>query len=93
MDKKLLLKIKNDVLKKFPEFKGIAPKITTKAMPDHRQLSKKLTLGAGMAKMTKKITSMRFSKAVKTADNVKLERHLIVTMDENGEILKITESR
>lgn len=91
IDDKKINRIIRDVLNKFPEFKGIEPKITEKVVPPQHGVYKKLSLG--VPKVFRKFFSLQFKRVVKTADAVKLERILIVTLDEQGEIIKISQTR
>ena len=89
--KKTIDRVKKRVLKRFPEFKGIKPKITEKRIKPQDILYKKLSMGA--PKQVKKVFSMKFKKRIRTADKTEIERILTITLDEAGEIIKITQSR
>ncbi|HEX7320177.1 MAG TPA: hypothetical protein VF399_07470 [bacterium] len=93
LDTKRLSQIAQDIIKKFPEFKGVIPKIVQKIIPVQSQAQIRKKLAIGMLMQRKRITSLRFTKAIKTADAAKIERYLVVTIDEKGEIIKITHSK
>jgi len=86
-----LKKIKKKISSEFPEFKGIEPKITEKIVTPQKGIYRKLTLG--VPKIVKKVYSLKFTKKIKTVDAVKMERILIVTLNEQGEIIKVSQSR
>lgn len=91
IDRKKINKIKRKILKEFPEFKGIEPKITEKKIRPQSAIYRKLSLGE--PKQFRTIFRLKFKKKIETVDKVKIERILIVTLDEHGKIIKITESR
>ncbi|MBA7515035.1 hypothetical protein ES705_07073 [subsurface metagenome] len=83
--------IKRKISKEFPEFKGVEPKITEKLISPQDTIYRKLSLGR--AKRIRRIFRLKFQRRIETADQVEIERILTVTLDEKGEIMKITESR
>ncbi|MEO0095604.1 MAG: hypothetical protein ABIL46_07145 [candidate division WOR-3 bacterium] len=91
MDNAIIKKIKKEVAKQFPEFKGIEPDVVKKKILPQKTLYKKLSLG--VAEVTKTVISFRFVKKVKMADNIAMKRILIVTTDEQGRIIKISQSK
>jgi len=91
IDHKKIDKIKKKISKEFPEFKGIEPKLIAKAIGPQEAIYKKLSLGA--PKEFKSIYRLKFKKTVETVDEIAMERILIVTLNEQGEIIKITQSR
>ena len=91
MDKKKLTRVKRTIFRQFPEFKGVEPKIVLKEIEPQTSVYHKLTLGTPPRK--KKVVKMTFRKTVITADRSELERILMVTLDEQYKIIKITESR
>lgn len=91
IDKKKINKIIRKISREFPEFKGIEPKITEKKIKPQSAIYKKLSLGT--PKRFVRILRLKFKKKVETVDHVEIERILTVNLDEQGEIIKITESR
>ncbi len=84
-------RITKQITRDFPEFKGVKPKITEKKIRPQDKLYKKLSLG--VAKEFRRVYQLSFRKVVQTVDNASIERILNVTIDEAGEIIKITHSR
>ncbi|KPK72213.1 hypothetical protein AMJ87_05415 [candidate division WOR_3 bacterium SM23_60] len=84
-------KIKRHIAKEFPEFKGVQPVLTERIIRPQSSLYKKLSLG--IPKGLRKIFKLRFTKTIETADHTEIERILTVSLDEQGEIIKITETR
>ena len=91
IDRRKIAKIKRKISKEFPEFKGIEPKITEKEIGPQDAIYKKLSLGA--SKQYRRIYRLKFTKLIETVDKVEMERILFVTLDEQGEIIKMTQSR
>ncbi len=91
INKLKLNKVKQEIVKQFPEFKGVKPLITEKVIAPQDTVFKKLSLGA--PKEFKRVFRLQFKKRIETADRVALERILTVSLDEQGKIIKITESR
>ena len=83
--------VKKKIFKDFPTFKNIEPEISEKDIGPQDSIYKKLALG--VPKEFKRIYRLKFRTTAKTVDHIKMERILIVTLDEQGEIVKITESR
>jgi cephalosporin-C deacetylase-like acetyl esterase len=75
----------------YPEFKDIEPKITETEVRPQDEIFRKLDLG--VPKQFRHIYRLKFTKVVQTEDRVPIDRILMVTLDENFEIIKITESR
>ena len=50
-------------------------------------------MSLGIPKGLRKIFKLRFTKTIETADHTEIERILTVSLDEQGEIIKITETR
>jgi hypothetical protein len=84
-------KIKRHVAKRFPEFKDVQPVLSERTIRPQSSLYKKLSLG--VPKKLRKIFRLRFTKTIETVDHTEIERILTVSLDEHGEIIKITESR
>lgn len=91
INKKTVNRIKRMVFKKFPEFKGIDPKILERKVKPQSAIYRKLSLGT--PKVLRKVFRLKFEKKVTTVDEMEIDRILTVTLDEAGEIMKITESR
>ena len=89
--KNKIKKVKKLIAKNFPEFKNIEPKVTEKKIEPQSAIYKKLSLG--MPKQLRKIVRLKFRKRIKTVDKMDIEKILIVTLDEKGDIIKITESK
>lgn len=83
--------IKKMVARDYPEFKDIEPKISEKDISPQDEIFQKLDMG--VPKQLRHIYRLKFTKIAETKDNVPLDRILMVTLDENFEILKIIESR
>jgi hypothetical protein len=84
-------RVKKIVVQKFPEFKGIEPEVTEKEIKPQNDLYNKLSLG--IPKHVRRISRLKFMTKAETVDRISIDRILVVTLDENGEIIKITESR
>lgn len=84
-------RVKRKIAKDYPEFKGIEPRVTEKDVKPQDEWYKKLDLG--VPKHFRHIYRLQFTKSVKTADRVPIERILMVTLDENFKIIKVIESR
>jgi hypothetical protein len=91
IDRKKIIKIKKKVSKEFPEFKGIEPTITEKIIGPQDALYKKLSLG--VPKQLRHIYRLQFTRTVHAVDETAIERILIVTLNDRGEIVKMTQSR
>ncbi len=91
VDEKKINEIKRKISKEFPEFKGVEPQITEKKIKPQSALYRKLSLGT--PKQLIRIVRLRFKKKVETVDKVEIERILTVSLNEEGEIIKITGSR
>lgn len=91
INRKTVKRIKRMVFEKFPEFKGIDPKISERKIKPQSAIYKKLSLGT--PKILRKVFRLKFEKKVATADEMEIDRILTVTLNEADEIIKITESR
>lgn len=91
IDRKKIIKIKRKISKEFPEFKGIEPTVREKTITPQDVLYKKLSLG--VPKQLRRIYRLKFTRIVETVDEIEMERILIVTLNEQGEIIKMTQSR
>ncbi len=91
IDRKRIMAIKRKISREFPEFKGIEPKITEKKISPQDSIFKKLSLGA--PKQFVRIFRLKFEKKIETVDHTEIDRILTVSLDEQGKIIKITESR
>jgi len=84
-------RIKKKIAEDYPEFRDIEPKITEKEIRPQDEIFHKLDLG--VPKQFRHIYRLKFTKVIQTEDRVPIDRILMVTLDENFEIIKITESR
>lgn len=91
INRKKITKIKRKISKEFPEFKGIEPTVTEKTIGPQDALYKKLSLS--VPKQLKHIYRLKFTRMVHTVDEIEIERILIVTLNDRGEIIKMTQSR
>jgi hypothetical protein len=83
--------IKKKIAQEYPEFKDIEPKITEKEVKPQDGIYEKLDIG--VPKQFRHIYRLAFRKVIETEDKIAIDRILLVTLDENFEIIKITESR
>lgn len=67
------------------------PVITEKIIKPQSSLYKKLSLG--VPKIAQRIFRLKFTKKIETVDHAEIERILVVSLTEQGKIIKITESR
>lgn len=91
IDREQLARIKQRIADEYPEFKGVEPKIHEKRIKPQAELYAKLDMG--VPKQFINIYRLRFERTVMTEDQVPIQRILLVTLDENFEIIKIAESR
>lgn len=91
INRKQIAKIKRKISRDFPEFQGIKPTITEKEIKPQDKIYKKLSLT--VPKQFRRIYKLKFRRTVETVDKVKMERILVVTLDEQGKIVKITQSK
>jgi len=91
IDKKKIKRVQKLIAKDFPDFRNIEPKVIEKKIAPQSAIYKKLSLG--VPKHTRRIFKLRFRKRIETVDQIKMEKILTVTLDEKGDIIKITESK
>jgi len=91
IDRKHIDRIKKKVAEEYPEFKDIEPEVSEKDIKPQSSVYEKLELG--VPKQFKSIYRLKFERVVITADKIRMDRILLVTLDENLEIIKIVESR
>lgn len=84
-------RIKKKIAHEYPEFKDIEPQVTEKEVGPQDDVYRKLKLG--VPKQFRHIYRLKFTKVVEATDKVPIDRILLVTLDENFEIIKIIESR
>ena len=84
-------RIKRKIAQEYPEFKGIEPQITEKKVSPQDGIYRKLKLG--VPKQFRHIYRLKFHKVVETVDKVPIDRILMVTLNEDFDIIKIIESR
>jgi len=91
IDRSHIERIKQEICTQYPEFKGVEPKVSEKIIEPQDAIYKKLDMG--LPKQFKSIYRLRFEKTVRAADEVSIDRILVVTLDENFQVVKIVESR
>ena len=91
IDRVQIEKIKKIIADEYPEFKGVEPKVTRKDISPQEDIYAKLKLG--VPKQLRHLYRLKFATVVETEDNVSMDRILMVTLDENLEIVKIIQSR
>jgi hypothetical protein len=91
IDRQHIEKVMQKIAEEYPEFEGIEPKVTEKEIKPQGGIFEKLKMG--VPKQLRHIYRLKFARVVETEDNVLLDRILLVTLDENFEIIKISESR
>ncbi|MGB9722195.1 MAG: hypothetical protein ACPL28_12045 [bacterium] len=91
LEEKILKRIKKMINDQFPEFKGIEPKIVKKRITPQKSVYKKLSMGAPEEFRT--VFTLHFVRKAKTVDAVVMKQILIVTTDELGQIVKISQSK
>lgn len=91
LETKILSDIKKIISKQFPEFKGIEPKVIKKKIAPQQIVYKKLSLGE--PKGAKTVFNLRFERKIKTVDAVVMKQILVVTTNESGQIIKISQSK
>ncbi len=91
LDRNHIEKVKKRITQDYPEFEGIEPKITEKDISPQDEIFQKLDMG--VPKQLRHIYRLKFTKVVETEDRISMDRILMVTLDENFEIIKIIESR
>ncbi len=68
INRKTVNRIKRMVFKKFPEFKGIDPKILERKVKPQSAIYRKLLLGT--PKILRKVFRLKFEKKVTTVDKI-----------------------
>jgi hypothetical protein len=91
IDRRHIEKVMQKVAQDYPEFKGIEPIITERDIEPQDEIFQKLDMG--VPKQFRHIYRLRFTKIIETEDRVPIDRILLVTLDENFEIIKVSESR
>lgn len=84
-------KVMQKISEEYPEFKGIEPKVTEREIKPQDEIFRKLQMG--LPKQFRHIYRLKFARVIETEDKVPIDRILLVTLDENFEIIKISESR
>ena len=84
-------RVMQKIAEEYPEFKGIEPKVTEKEIKPQDEIYQKLEMG--VPKQFRHIYRLKFAKIIETEDKVQIDRILLVTLDEDFEIIKISESR
>ncbi|MDH4211617.1 MAG: hypothetical protein OEV79_09255 [candidate division WOR-3 bacterium] len=91
IDPKHIERIKEEIVAQYPEFKGVEPKVSERTVKPQDAIYEKLDMG--VPKQFKSIYRLKFEITVRTADEIPIERILLVTLDENFDIIKIVESK
>ena len=91
IDRHHIERVMQKVAEEYPEFKGIEPIITEREIKPQDGIFEKLDMG--VPKQFRHIYRLKFSRIIETEDKVPIDRILLVTLDENFEIIKISESR
>lgn len=84
-------RVMQKIAEEYPEFKGIEPKVTEREIKPQDEIYQKLEMG--VPKQFRHIYRLKFAKIIETEDKVQIDRILLVTLDEDFEIIKISESR
>lgn len=91
IDRRHIEKVMQKVAEEYPEFKGIEPIVTEREIRPQDEIFEKLDMG--VPKQFRHIYRLKFSRIIETEDKVPIDRILLVTLDENFEIIKMSESR
>lgn len=86
LERNKIFKAVRQIKKEFPQFERVKPVISEQVMKPQTLLYRKLSMG--LPRAVKKITRLKFKKKVHTRDHQELENILIVTLDEEGRIIK-----
>ncbi|MGD8979761.1 MAG: hypothetical protein PVI51_04505 [candidate division WOR-3 bacterium] len=91
IERRHIEKVMQKVAEEYPEFRGIEPMITEREIKPQDEIFQKLDMG--VPKQFRHIYRLKFMRVIETEDKVPIDRILLVTLDENFEIVKISESR
>jgi hypothetical protein len=91
IERRHIEKVMQKIAEEYPEFKNIEPKVTEREIKPQDALFEKLQMG--VPKQFRHIYRLKFSRVIETEDKVLIDRILLVTLDEDFEIIKISESR
>jgi hypothetical protein len=91
IERRHIEKVMQKIAAEYPEFKNIEPKVTEREIKPQDALFEKLQMG--VPKQFRHIYRLKFSRVIETEDKVLIDRILLVTLDEDFEIIKISESR
>ena len=91
IERRYIEKVMQKVADEYPEFRGIEPMITEREIKPQDEIFEKLDMG--VPKQLRHIYRLKFTRVIETEDKVPIDRILLVTLDENFEIIKISESR
>jgi hypothetical protein len=91
IERRHIEKVLQKVAEEYPEFKGIEPMITEREIKPQDEIFQKLDMG--VPKQFRHIYRLKFMRVIETEDKVPIDRILLVTLDENFEIIKMSESR
>lgn len=90
-EQRLIKKIQRSIIKEFPEYAQVQPTVTAARIEPQMSIYRKLAMGLPKRGVT--VYKMRFKKDVVAEDDVILKKLLTVTFDDEGNIIKITESK
>lgn len=85
--------IKNQIVSKFPEMKGVTPKTERITLEPQSEIYKKLGIPFPKTRGAQELIALNFSTEVKTDDGFNITRTVRVLIDASGTILKITTSK
>jgi hypothetical protein len=91
IERRHIEKVMQKVAEEYPEFRGIEPMITEREIKPQDEIFQKLDMG--VPKQFRHIYRLKFMRVIETEDKVPIDRILLVTLDENFEIIKMSESR
>jgi hypothetical protein len=89
----VLKRVKDHVTSKFPEMKGIEPRIEKISLKPENEVYEKLGITMPKSRASKDIIELQFTTEVSAGDDSKIQRIVRVVVDTSGSILKITTSK
>jgi hypothetical protein len=86
--------LKQEIIKNFPEFENIEPEIETKEITPNIKTMAKLGLNVARTKVQKqKVHIATFGTQVKADDGSAIQKVVRATLDEQGNIIRISHSK
>ncbi len=86
--------LKQEIIKKFPEFENIEPEIETKEITHPIKTMAKLGITAGRTQIQKQqVHIATFGTQVKADDGTSIQKVVRATLDEKGNIIRISHSK